>query len=937
MANSHALVSCTFFFLSILFSLNCTQESDRLSTSVDSCYARRDTLAFIELIQSRHRRTRSQINNCLEAYLKSRADTLEVTRDEIESKCRWLTSIYDQETDIHDLSGRWRLYSNWDTSEIQKKVSLDSALALCLALDSLSPRFDSLKNLRLSYDSLGDSFALGVIDYNLGNVYFELDSIDSGLAYHRRCRNICRQADYVPQLAASAFVCAGIYNSVLSDFQQSERLYLAAGRNFEKVGEYRQAAYVNMGRAYNYLCFYQNRPALDLLSRTFNILREHKDDPGLASAYNYAAEAYLNEKSYDSAIYYCELSYELRREIAEHTPPLAYYCGYSLSTLGVIYHDREILDSAIQYLEEADGIFLGSNHEAGLIVNRTRMASCLVDQGAYDSASTIFNDVLDRGLSFEDVVFSIYGLANCDYRNHRVDKAIEKLKSCISMVEQSNMKLPVPELKSGMLSDKIGFYHLLSLIYQDKFKKSGDINFADSALLFLERSRARALLDQFSSSRAGRDQEYDRIFDKIVDLQRQLYLTEVNHDSIMHWIKLLEDSLHLIGITTFAENPNMVDASTSESIGIDRIQKSLNGDSTLVLEYLISNHGCAVMAIRRDTFQVIPIMSQADSLAERVNNYISDIAVYPAGETDDCRESAIKLGNLLLPFGEYGLNMPGKIIVIPSGVLNKLPFEALCDPEGRYFGSKFAFSYCPSLTVMERLYHRSSDRSFNRAVVFEYSPSAEEPGGAGPSDIKDNIESPLQYLGDLSPLPYISEESKAISDIYGSETTTMFVGNDATESNFRNAAERSPDIIHIAAHGLIDINNPRRSGIILSHGDNNDGILQPYEIIRLSLPASLVFISSCESGTGRLVPGEGRLNLARPFLVAGAQTVIASQWNIDDKAGSEFIEMFYSILHDGHSVSEALQMAKIRFMNSERSLYRHPYFWAPYIVIGIDR
>ena len=104
------------------------------------------------------------------------------------------------------------------------------------------------------------------------------------------------------------------------------------------------------------------------------------------------------------------------------------------------------------------------------------------------------------------------------------------------------------------------------------------------------------------------------------------------------------------------------------------------------------------------------------------------------------------------------------------------------------------------------------------------------------------------------------------------------------------------------------------------------------EVFRLPLNAQLVTLSACQTALGKLVTGEGMVGLTQPFFFAGARLVVASLWNVNDEATARFMSLFYGHLGDGLSKAEALRRARSDLRRDKR--YGHPYYWAPYILIG---
>jgi CHAT domain-containing protein len=108
------------------------------------------------------------------------------------------------------------------------------------------------------------------------------------------------------------------------------------------------------------------------------------------------------------------------------------------------------------------------------------------------------------------------------------------------------------------------------------------------------------------------------------------------------------------------------------------------------------------------------------------------------------------------------------------------------------------------------------------------------------------------------------------------------------------------------------------------------------EVTALSVGARLVVLSGCETGLGRVMEIEGTLGFTWAFLSAGASSVGVSLWNVNDRASAEVMERFYSGVGAGRPLAEALANAKRQMLQSTRRAYRHPYFWAPMIVVGLD-
>jgi CHAT domain-containing protein len=145
-------------------------------------------------------------------------------------------------------------------------------------------------------------------------------------------------------------------------------------------------------------------------------------------------------------------------------------------------------------------------------------------------------------------------------------------------------------------------------------------------------------------------------------------------------------------------------------------------------------------------------------------------------------------------------------------------------------------------------------------------------------------------------------------------------------------------IIHFATHGLVDSRNPALSGIVLSlvdqQGKPQDGFLRLWDIYNLRLPADLVVLSACRTALGKEIRGEGLISLTRGFMYAGAARVMASLWQVDDAATSEFMSKFYQgVLKKKLAPAAALQAAQV-YMWKQKRWHEDPYYWAAFQLQG---
>ena len=277
-----------------------------------------------------------------------------------------------------------------------------------------------------------------------------------------------------------------------------------------------------------------------------------------------------------------------------------------------------------------------------------------------------------------------------------------------------------------------------------------------------------------------------------------------------------------------------------------------------------------------------------------------------------------------------------KIIISPDNILSYLPFETLVTEEFRspellyrevpFALKEYRFSYIYSVTLSSETQQRS--RSLSNSLV-AFAPDYEG------MEIDDSLLMAWPDLrGEIRSLPYAVLESEDAVDQCGGKA---FIAEEATEGAYKKEA-RHYQIIHMAMHTLVNDNDPAYSKMIFSasRDGSDDGMLNTYEVYSVPVNAMMVVLSSCNTGVGKLVTGEGILSLARGFLYAGSRSVVMSMWAVEDKSASTVIQSFYKNMRSGQTKSSALRDARLKFLRSADQGRSHPYYWSALVIYGDD-
>jgi CHAT domain-containing protein len=186
----------------------------------------------------------------------------------------------------------------------------------------------------------------------------------------------------------------------------------------------------------------------------------------------------------------------------------------------------------------------------------------------------------------------------------------------------------------------------------------------------------------------------------------------------------------------------------------------------------------------------------------------------------------------------------------------------------------------------------------------------------------------------LTPLPFAREEVARAATAIGSGAVILDGdGARASETAVKTQPLQEFKVIHLAAHAVGNEVEPDRAGLVLAAGGTEDGLWQAREIRRTRLSADVIVLSACETGVGRLQGEEGVMNLARAFLTAGAKSVVASLWSVEDRSTATIMESFYEHLAGGLSVRDAFRQAQLDFIK-DYGEKAQPFLWAGFEVIG---
>lgn len=347
-------------------------------------------------------------------------------------------------------------------------------------------------------------------------------------------------------------------------------------------------------------------------------------------------------------------------------------------------------------------------------------------------------------------------------------------------------------------------------------------------------------------------------------------------------------------------------ASAARPLGVSELADALPDDSIAILELVTGGGGAptTLFVLARDSGTPgvrAYVLPAADSLVDDIARLL---ALLERG--DDPRALERRLGAVLLDSALAELPVAvTRLVLVPDGPLHRVPWDALRLAGERYVAERFVVSVAPSASVLAALWGSSegSDRE-PISILAIGNPTSAADAGADSTLLRA-----FQATGGLPRLPHAEREARMVAR-YGADAE-LRVGNDATGAFLRRAPLDRFDIVHIAAHAVVDDRVTTRTALALAPSDGEAGFVTAAHLASLDLDVDLVVLSACRSAGGVVVDGEGMQGLTAPLLRAGARSIVATSWRIDDRATVDVIGAFYDALSDGAAVADALRAAKL--------------------------
>lgn len=555
--------------------------------------------------------------------------------------------------------------------------------------------------------------------------------------------------------------------------------------------------------------------------------------------------------------------------------------------------------------------------------------------------------VLAQQLSLRNVSYLALTELGKAYRANKQDQlASETFLRAIDGIEEMRNQVAGLEQESQLFfEDKIEPYQeMVDLSLNHQGSES-----VFRALTYAERAKGRVLLDVLDGGRidpaktmSQQEKEDERKLNTdIVILNRKVSEQIAKPNSDARVLTALNAQLHAARIkyeafqdSLYAAHPEMrTKHGRATTLASSDLNDLVEKGKTAFLEYVVTKSKTHLFVLTKSQSDSVALKHYSiDITEENLLNKARKFRQMIASQDPAFPDMARQLYELLLKPAEDQLKGNSTLCIVPDGILWDLPFQALLVGDSRYLVEDYSIYYAPSLGVIKEMSAQNAgSKRMPQSLLAFANPRLE-------NSVTENLTA--VYRGEvLAPLPDSEMEANALQQIWTPAHSKVFVGSNAGEKSFKIQAGNY-SVIHLATHGILDDSNPLYSRLVMSRDANDpedDGLLEAREIMQLKLRADLVVLSACQTARGRFGAGEGMVGMSWAFFLAGVPTMVASQWKVDSVSTAKLMIEFHRMLKDqtangGSTKANALRHSALELMKEPR--YRHPFFWAGFVMIG---
>jgi CHAT domain-containing protein/tetratricopeptide (TPR) repeat protein len=812
--------------------------------------------------------------------------------------------------------------------------------------------FKAVERAREIFSRLEDRWRLARLEINVGNIYHRQDRFEESIAHYEDAyRGLMpyKDAEGIAVVLSNMAVCL----ISLNDFPRALATYQRARAFCHEHNMPLLVAQADYNIAYLYYlrgeyshaieALYAARRACEATGDAYHFALCHLDLSDIYLELNLSEEA--REMAHEGFLRFEKLGmgYEAAKTLANEATAYAQQ-GKTVQALERFTKAREMFGREKNLvwpwlIDLYQGLLLF--HEGRYFESRRLCAAAAVffDQSALPGKAVLAHLVLarialqvgDPAEAERETAESLARLADlqtpvlayqarllqgqlAQARNDR-PAALRAFLAAKDSLETMRSRLQGEELKISFLKNRMQVYEALLDLF---ISGDGSDATTEEALEWIEAAKSRSMIEMIFQSgqslplgEAGQSELVRRIRDLREELNWYYHRIELEQlrpeersgerlDTLQKKAQGHEKELLRSLRELPARERETATLEVPSDLSVAQLQSALPADATLI-EYFSSGDRLLAAIMTRAEIRILPVtvLTRVTHILQLLRFQLSKFRMgseYVRRFEDPllrATQSHLEslYNELLAPLRPYCHGQ--RLIIVPHGPLHFLPFHALKNGE-EYLSDSFTVSYAPSASVFFACQEKPASTNTG-SLVF---------------GIPDER------------APQILEEAQSVAALL--PHSSLHTGSEATSALLR---EKGPNtgLLHIATHGVYRQDNPMFSGIRLG-----DGYLNLFDLYQMRLNANLVALSGCATGMNFVAAGDELLGLQRGLFYAGASTLLLSLWDVHDQSTRELMQLFYREYLRTGEMPSALQHAMQRL----REQNPHPYFWAPFVLVG---
>lgn len=756
-----------------------------------------------------------------------------------------------------------------------------------------------------------------------------------------------------------------------------------AAQIFRTIGDRQsEATTLNaLGQTYEFLKDYPT--ALHNYEKALQIL-QHNGFVELAAVTLFkVARTHRLMRNFNQALAHCQQSLKLSREAQKKRTEAS-----ALNELALIQAAQKNRAKTVAQYQRLIKFYAASSDRRGQITALNALGDFLLGLGETRMALRAYEQALPLCESTGDkvaLVNNLYNLARANRELENFDDALSYIGRSISTIEELRSNVANPEVRTSYFAGVRTHYELLIDVLMQFDRLRPDRDFGVRAFSASENARARSLIDLITASGADirseatdTELERERELRGLIRSQAQYAMTTRDEaESVAATQQINELKVEYLQLRGTLRKPGPgVDALSQPAPSVAQIQAELLDDDSILLEYALGKDRSYLWAVTRKTFtsHELPSRPELEARAFQVYQLLTERQLIGlSGNLKDVpqissdriyQEAALQLSRMLLgPVAEQ-LGKKKRVIIVSEGVLQYIPIDALPDPgtgsesnhlpgtseNPRPLLESHEVVTLPSVSTLAAIRRQGTQTEVPDKMVAVLADPVftgdDDRVRTGLSNAASTSGSPIVQIafatraeqhGRFARLLHSGEEADAILAVTPVGQGIAAEGFNATRETAIRSLAGKYKIVHFATHSIMNNEHPELSGIVLSmvneDGSKSDGFMPLRDIYNLNDSPDLVVLSACDTALGKDITGEGLVGLTYGFMAAGSKTVVASLWQVDDRATAALMRHFYkSMLQEGMTPPAALKSAKEHVRRQKG--WEAPYFWAGFVLQG---